>query len=373
MANAARARTPTPASTIQTGGPVVSSFAAVENGAGAARTGVGTLAGAVMVVVVVTVTVVGASKAMGATWSVVVVAREKGVENGRTTSVVTVAGTLSVKVGVGVSGGFGKGSNGRTTGNVGGVVVDDGSSVVCVGTVVDVVVVVVAVVVVEVATAVVVAAGDVVVVSWATPGGAARSTDMAVVSAGRTHRRSAVVPMTVLRIPAPSGSGSRRRPSKVADRPHGGTTQSRRTTMRRIMKLAAAPLAGAAAMAAVLAGPAAIANASGAMNLGDTGQLVAKGAAVLVPIEVTCGQASSPPMSSSVIVAVHQRTGNHITEGSGSARLVCDGTAQTVEALVTAEDTPFKPGTALVTANTFICDFFGCETMSDTAEMRFRN
>lgn len=143
--------------------------------------------------------------------------------------------------------------------------------------------------------------------------------------------------------------------------------------MRRIMKLAAAPLAGAAAIAAVLAGPAAMAGALETLNLGDTGELVARGAAVLVPIEVTCGEASPSPFASSVVVQVRQRTGNHITEGSGSARLVCDGTPQTVEALVTAQDTPFKPGSALVTANTFICGYLGCQSMSDTAEMRFRN
>lgn len=138
--------------------------------------------------------------------------------------------------------------------------------------------------------------------------------------------------------------------------------------MRRMRKFAAV-----AAMTAALAGSAAVASAEGTMNIGGTAVLVAKGAGVLVPVEVTCGETSPSPLSSSVTVLVRQRTGNRIVEGSGSAPLVCDGTAHTVQALVTAKEAPFKSGPALVTANAFVCGGFSCESMSDTGEVRFRN
>ena len=118
-----------PASTIQARDGVLE---ADGTGAGAAWTRVVILGavvggGRVVAVVVVTDAVVGAPKAMVSTSRVVVVTRENGVENGRTTSVVMVAGTLATIVvpTTDVSGAFGKGSSGRTTGNVGGVVVDE--------------------------------------------------------------------------------------------------------------------------------------------------------------------------------------------------------------------------------------------------------
>ena len=143
--------------------------------------------------------------------------------------------------------------------------------------------------------------------------------------------------------------------------------------MRKMMKMAAAPLAAAAAMAAVLVGPAGVANAEGTLNLGTTAALVSKGVGALVPVEVTCGQASPSPLGSSVTLLVRQRSGNRIVQGTGSASLVCDGTAHTVEVLVTAKEAPFKPGPALVTASTFFCDPFGCQSVSETGEVRFRN
>ena len=139
--------------------------------------------------------------------------------------------------------------------------------------------------------------------------------------------------------------------------------------MRKMMKLAA-PLAGAAALVAVLAGPS---TADGAMTIGGTASLVAKGAGVLVPVEVTCGATGPSPMPSTVFVQLRQRSGNRLAEGNGSAPLQCDGTAHTVEALVNAEGAPFKPGVALASASGFVCDMFGCYSMFDTADVRIRN
>jgi hypothetical protein len=111
-----------------------------------------------------------------------------------------------------VSGAFGRGSSGRTTGDVGGDVVGEGSSVVPVGTVgdVDVVEVVVVDVVVVATSVVVVTAVGFVEVVWARPDGAGASTQAASVSAASPRHHSAVVFMTVLRIPAPYTKRRRR-------------------------------------------------------------------------------------------------------------------------------------------------------------------
>jgi hypothetical protein len=120
-------------------------------------------------------------------------------------------------------------------------------------------------------------------------------------------------------------------------------------------------------------GPAAGAHATGTVSTGDTAVLVSKGAGVLVPVEVTCGEGSASVLGSSVTVLLHQRSGNRIADGVGSASVVCDGTTHVVDALVIADDVPFKPGTALVTTSAFVCDLSGCRSTTQSAEIRIRN
>ncbi len=137
--------------------------------------------------------------------------------------------------------------------------------------------------------------------------------------------------------------------------------------MRKIFKLAGASVAATAAMAALLVGPAA---AGQGVDLGSTAQLVAKGAAILVPVQATCGDPTFPS-TSVVTVTVNERAANRIVFGNGSASVTCDGTAHTVEVLVKAQEAPFKPGTALATASMFFCGSGTCAP--DTAEIRIRN
>lgn len=141
--------------------------------------------------------------------------------------------------------------------------------------------------------------------------------------------------------------------------------------MWKIMRLVGTPLAASAAMATFLLAPATTAHAAQSIDFADSATLVARGAAVLVPVDVTCDGTSS--MGTSVMVALKERTGNRVVDGSGSTTMTCDGSAHTVGVLVRAEDAPFKPGTALATASTFACDFTGCQSVAQTAEIRIRN
>jgi hypothetical protein len=139
-------------------------------------------------------------------------------------------------------------------------------------------------------------------------------------------------------------------------------------------------LAAVAASAALVMGSATVASATHAIEVGDTGTLVARGAAVLVPVEVTCPVSTvpQPPFpfpGSGLSVTVNQRSGNRIAQGFGSANVACTGTEQTVQVQVTAQQAPFKNGTALVTATMTVCEdfFINCHTVSDTEEIRIRH
>lgn len=135
----------------------------------------------------------------------------------------------------------------------------------------------------------------------------------------------------------------------------------------------------------MLIGSASVASATHTVELGDRATLLAKGAGVVVPVEVTCeGQVPPPPppfpfpfppfppFPSSVSVQLTQRSGNSIAQGSGGANVVCDGTTQTVNVQLTAQGAPFKNGTALATATVFACDSTGCHSASDSEEIRIR-
>ncbi|MDQ3897424.1 MAG: hypothetical protein M3326_09325 [Actinomycetota bacterium] len=147
--------------------------------------------------------------------------------------------------------------------------------------------------------------------------------------------------------------------------------------MRRLL---IGPLAAAAASAALLVGSTSVASATHTVDVAATGTLVAKGAAVIVPVTVTCDPSTMPPFpfpipgpGSSVSVSVTQRSGNRIVQGYGGAPVTCDGTAQTVDVLVTASGAPFKHGPAVVTVTMFECDVFaGCHPATDTAEITLR-
>jgi len=145
--------------------------------------------------------------------------------------------------------------------------------------------------------------------------------------------------------------------------------------MRRLLT---GSLAASAAIAAMLVGSATAASATHSVQLDGTASLVGKGAAVTVPVTVTCAPSPYPgpfpspfpppfPGSSRVAVQVTERSGNRIAQGYGSASAVCDGTPHTVDVQVTAQGAPFKHGDAVATATMTVCDYFyGCHNATDT-------
>jgi hypothetical protein len=99
------------------------------------------------------------------------------------------------------------------------------------------------------------------------------------------------------------------------------------------------------------------------VEVGDEATLVARGAAVSVPVEVTCFPGSNAFLS----VRVTQRTGSRIASGFGDAQFTCTGEPQTVDVLVHAQGQAFKKGPAVVQATLSSCGFFPpCETATDT-------
>jgi hypothetical protein len=94
--------------------------------------------------------------------------------------------------------------------------------------------------------------------------------------------------------------------------------------------------------------------------------LVARGAAVDVPLEVTCNAAGQ----AFVEVTVTQRSGSGVAQGTGSTTVGCTGSGQriVVRVFATSGGKTFKQGTAVVTAQIFGCrqDVCGSETDSET-------
>jgi hypothetical protein len=131
-------------------------------------------------------------------------------------------------------------------------------------------------------------------------------------------------------------------------------------------------LAGTVALLAS-SGPA-VAFSSGGLFLDvqveEPARLVARGAAVDVPLEVTCN--ATDPVE--VFVTVTQRVGKGVAAGSGFASFGCTGGGQDVVVRVTANPSgkAFVRGNAVVQAQIFGCGRRGCgsETDSETVELQ---
>jgi hypothetical protein len=131
----------------------------------------------------------------------------------------------------------------------------------------------------------------------------------------------------------------------------------------------------AAGSLAVLAptGPA-VAFSSGGLFLDvqveEPARLVARGAGVDVPLEITCN--ASEPVQ--VFVTVTQRVNRGVAAGSGFATFGCTGSGQDVTARVTASPAgrAFVRGNAVVEAEVFGCrpNICGSETDSETVQLR---
>jgi hypothetical protein len=108
-----------------------------------------------------------------------------------------------------------------------------------------------------------------------------------------------------------------------------------------------------------------------------TGRLVAKGAAVDLPVTYTCGPGDL--QFGYLYVQLTQRTQQgHLAQGYGFTQdIVCDGTPQTVTVRVPAESyfggVAFKSGVALATATLVVrLEGFTTEVESVSKEVRLR-
>jgi hypothetical protein len=100
------------------------------------------------------------------------------------------------------------------------------------------------------------------------------------------------------------------------------------------------------------------------VQLAPTAQLVAGGAAVDVPMTVTCDATGT----ADVFVNVTQRRGSHVVQGFGSSSLTCTGSAQTLVVRVpSGSDIVFKPKKrAVASAELFGCDATECGSDTDS-------
>ena len=97
----------------------------------------------------------------------------------------------------------------------------------------------------------------------------------------------------------------------------------------------------------------------------DGSRLVAKGAGVVVPVEVTCEEGQT----GFLFVDVAQARGRFVANGGGSTQVACDGTTQLVEVFATAQSGAFKRGTAVASAFLSVCGAFPCQEDRDTEEI----
>ena len=145
----------------------------------------------------------------------------------------------------------------------------------------------------------------------------------------------------------------------------------------RVRTKAAAALVAAllAALALALLAPAgpAVAFSSGGLFLDvqveAPARLVAQGAAVNVPLEVTCNSSQAE-----VFVTVTQRVGKGVAAGSGFATFGCTGGGQDVTVRVNASPSgkAFVRGRAAISAEVFGCrpNICGNETDNEVVQVR---
>jgi hypothetical protein len=91
--------------------------------------------------------------------------------------------------------------------------------------------------------------------------------------------------------------------------------------------------------------------------------LVSRGAAISVPVEVTCAGGRF----ASVDVTVVERVGSETARGSGFSDVTCDGHRRTIQITVFAQsDKAFRKGTGFAQANIFGCANSFCGNESDS-------
>jgi hypothetical protein len=92
-------------------------------------------------------------------------------------------------------------------------------------------------------------------------------------------------------------------------------------------------------------------------------RLLARGAAVEVPLEVTCNAIGTVDVQ----VTVTQRSGSGATQGFGFEQVGCTGSGEQVTVVVQVFGAKaFKKGTAVATAEVFGCNNVTCGSETDT-------
>jgi hypothetical protein len=98
-------------------------------------------------------------------------------------------------------------------------------------------------------------------------------------------------------------------------------------------------------------------------------RLVARGAAVDVPLEVTCSGTSTVD----VYVSVSQKAGSGVAQGTGFASVGCTGSGQQVVVRVQASGgKTFKQGTAVASAEVFGCGRRVCGSETDSEAIQIQ-
>jgi hypothetical protein len=129
-------------------------------------------------------------------------------------------------------------------------------------------------------------------------------------------------------------------------------------------------LAGGVALALLSpAAPALADDSSGVLasiSVQSHATLVLRGAAIDVPIEVQCNI-----QYATVELRVTERVGSQIASGNTYEHVACTGDPQRVVVRVAATgDRAFARGSAVATANLYICDGYGCVTETANATIK---
>lgn len=132
-------------------------------------------------------------------------------------------------------------------------------------------------------------------------------------------------------------------------------------------------LAGGAALALFSPASTALGFLSGGLHLDVTAQspatLVARGAAIDIPVDVDCNATQNAFVS----IGVTERVGSQTATGSGSAQVACNGGHQRFLIRVTAASgKAFAKGTAVANANIFGCNNTTCGSESSSATIQIQ-
>jgi hypothetical protein len=138
-----------------------------------------------------------------------------------------------------------------------------------------------------------------------------------------------------------------------------------RTKRTRVATAVVAILLGGLLALTATSGPA-VAFFSGGLFLDvqveSPAHLVARGAAVDVPLEVTCNATGT----AFVEVSVTQKSGSGVAQGFGSTQVGCTGSGQQIVVRVRASGKVFKQGTAVASAEIFGCRDVTCGSETDS-------